>query len=560
MSQQNEAALRPVRGHAPDRVLAAAPERTAFVGAVLVLVVALWSIPRLSFPDGAVHVAMAHLLTVLADGTADPILSRYFALNIQPEPNWFIYPILAGLLKLVGPHSAEKILLTGFAIGLPYAFRYAVTAVRPDNGPLAWYALPFVFAWPMNLGLYNFVCSLPWLFVTLGYALRHWTAMTVARTLVLALLALVTFFAHITSAIVLMLTLGALGVWLLWGEWRVPGASGLRPAAGGAGRLRGTVAAFAAALLPVAALTLLFAARHTGQQVEFGPDLWYRTKMLLYGNPILSHSRWEGIFATPVALLPFAASAILLVRRFRQGDGFRPLDGLLLAAVGVTLFSYVIPNNTSGGGLAVQRIQIYPYLLFMLWLAVAADWTGLRRATMTVSAVATAGLLAINLYYLHLSSRYVAEFEGAVAFLEPGRTFTLLDFTGWNVSPDGAHESFRLNFYGHAQSRFVVDRPLVDLNLYQASTPNFPVKYREEADPYLHIRGTGPNPIAPPPDEFLAVGKRSAIQVDYVLVWGLTPERAALPGSAPLLDQLAEGYEPVQVSEHGWMRIYRRKG
>lgn len=559
MSPPNEAALGLSRSRVPETVLAGVPERTAFGGAVLVLVLALWSIPRLSFPDGAVHVAMAHLLTVLADGSADPVLSRYFELNIQAEPNWFIYPILAVLLKLVGPHVAEKILLTGFVAGFPYAFRYAVTAVRPENGSLAWFALPFVFAWPMTLGLYNFIYSLPWLFLTLGYALRHWTAMTPARTLVLALLALVTFFSHVTSAIVLMLGLAALGVWLLWGEWRVPGSSGLRPEAGSPGRLWLTVAAFAAALLPVVALTLLFAVRHTGQEVEFGPGLWYRTKMLLYGNPILSHTRWEGIFAAPVALLPLVASAIMLVRRWRQG-GIQPLDGLLLAAVGVTLFSYVIPNNTSGGGLAVQRIQIFPYLMFMLWLAATTDWRALRRVTVAVSALATAGLLSINLYYLHLSSRYVAEFEGAAAYLEPGRTFALLDFTGWNVSPDGAHDSFRLNFYGHAQSRFVVDRPLVDLNLYQASTPNFPVKYREEADPYIHIRGTGPNPIAPPPDEFLAVGERSAIRVDYALVWGLTPQRAALPGAAPVLEQLSQGYELVQVSEHGWMRIYRRKG
>ncbi|AWK90100.1 hypothetical protein [Azospirillum thermophilum] len=243
MAQRNEAALDldagPVAGRASKRGLVSARERTLFAGTVLLLVLALWSIPLLSFPDGAVHVAMAHLLTVLGNGTADPILQRYFELNIQTEPNWFIYPILAGLLQIFEPHSAEKVLLTGFIVAFPYSVRYAVTAARPENAPLAWFALPFVYAWPLNLGLYNFIWSLPWLFVTLGYALRRWTDMTPGRTLVVALLALVTYFSHITSAIVLMLTVGALGAWILWCEWRVPGSSGLRReggAAAGCGR------------------------------------------------------------------------------------------------------------------------------------------------------------------------------------------------------------------------------------------------------------------------------------------------------------------------------------
>lgn len=173
---------------------------------------------------------------------------------------------------------------------------------------------------------------------------------------------------------------------------------------------------------PIAAL------RNAGQAVGYGPDPWYGTKMLLYGNPILSHTRWEGVFAVPLALLPFVAAGLLLwCRRWRAVDG----------------------------------------------------------------------LLAINLAYNHLHSRYVAEFATAAAYLEPGGTMLLLDFTGWNHSPDGRHESFRLNFIGHPQSRFVAGRPVVDLNLYQASTPNFPVRYRFLNDPYIHLRGNGAHPEAP---------------------------------------------------------------
>ena len=54
-------------------------------------------------------------------------------------------------------------------------------------------------------------------------------------------------------------------------------------------------------------------------------------------------------------------------------------------------------------------------------------------------------------------------------------------------------------------------------------------------------------------------GTRSAIRVDYVLVWGLTPARAAMDGATLTLDQLDAGYELASVSDHGWMRIYRRR-
>ncbi|CAO3350757.1 GtrA-like protein [Azospirillum palustre] len=546
--------------------LGAAPSKSReailFAGAVSLLVLALWSIPRLSFGDGGVHVAMAHLLTVLAADTADPILSQYFMLNLHSEPNWFIYPILAALLQVFDPYTAEKILLTGYVIGLPYAFRYAVTAVNPRNAPLSWYALPFVFSWPLNLGLYNFIFSLVWLFVALGYALHHWTTMTPRRTLAMTLLGLVTYFSHLTAAVVLCLSLGGFGMWVLWSERRHPGSSGLRTSGKPeANRLWVPFAAFAAAILPIVALTLLFILRNTGQKVEFGPDLWYRTKMLVYGNVILSHTRWEGAFALPVALLPFATAALFLFRR-RQGRMAAQngaLNGMLAGALLVLLFSYAIPNSTSGGGLAVQRIQIFPYLLLMLWLAVATDWSALRRATVAVAGTATAGLLAINMVHNHQNSRYLAEFDSVAQQLEPGRTMLLLDFTGWKASPDGLQDSFRLNFVGHPQSRFVASRPLADLNIYQASTPNFPVRYRPDADPYIHLRGNGANPETPPTDEFLMAGTRSTIRVDYVLVWGLTPQRAGMDGARLTLDQLDAGYELAGVSEHGGMRIYRRK-
>src|SRR4029453_850828 len=115
----------------------------------------------------------------------------------------------------VGPRSADKIFLSLYVLALPFAFRYALTAFRPDAGVRMLFVLPFVYNHFLHLGFYNLALSAVPFFVILGFWLRHEDRLDTSATGALALLLTGLYFFHIVT---LLLALAALGVLALAGS------------------------------------------------------------------------------------------------------------------------------------------------------------------------------------------------------------------------------------------------------------------------------------------------------------------------------------------------------
>jgi hypothetical protein len=96
------------------------------------------------------------------------------------------------------------------------------------------------------------------------------------------------------------------------------------------------------------------------------------------------------------------------------------------------------------------------------------------------------------------------------------------------------------------------------LENYEAHTSYFPVRYKDEVDPFDHIGVGGSRPdeglqAQPPNVEFLSYPKR----IDYVLLWQ-APDKPQDARAAAIFQQLDEGYQAVFKSPHGLARLYRR--
>ena len=71
--------------------------------------------------DGPLHLQGAVLL-----GNFGGIYSRYYVLTNFTAPNLSTEYLLAALVKVFTPNSAEKIMLGGYVAALPLTLRYAV--------------------------------------------------------------------------------------------------------------------------------------------------------------------------------------------------------------------------------------------------------------------------------------------------------------------------------------------------------------------------------------------------------------------------------------------------
>lgn len=405
----SDSILQPAAGRAHS------PEPVLFAVTLTVLVAALWRLPWPGFAEDGAALALGRLLAgLMPPETLPPDLSAATLTAEALGPNGLVEPLFALLLAAAPAATAAKLLLSVCVVALPLAMRYAVTAVYPDNAPLGWYALPFLFSAPLGLGYYDLLFSLPLLLLSLGYLLRHWRRLGGGDgawpAAVLAGLGLLTGMTHPLSGVALALMLACFAGWLLFYQDALPRRfkpaeptvrDGTVPAGPAAAKL-------GLALMPLAALLAERIPDWWETLAPPGtPNSWIRLEMLVTGEALLPHARWEVLLTLPVALLPFAGAVMLAKRRWTWRK-LLPRDGLLAGALAVTAAGLVLPAAIAGDAipadaLAVPCLLVFPPLLVVFWLGIITSWKTLRRVIVAVSGIAAVGLLAVTLHHSAVS-------------------------------------------------------------------------------------------------------------------------------------------------------------
>src|SRR5213075_2780033 len=93
-------------------------ERLTFSLLILVHLIPIWAFWYLPTTDGAAHVANAQVMRKIND-PAMPVLKHYYFVSGQPSPNLVGHLVLAGLLYVVPPVIAEKLLVSLYIVLFP---------------------------------------------------------------------------------------------------------------------------------------------------------------------------------------------------------------------------------------------------------------------------------------------------------------------------------------------------------------------------------------------------------------------------------------------------------
>src|SRR4051812_45451002 len=191
-----------------------APRRraTAFAALFWVLVIAhlvpIWGAKYFPSQDGPAHLENAQLLLKWMRGDAGAWRQYYF-INPKPVPNWLGHLALAGLMAVVKPLIAEKILLSAYVVMLACGMRYALRAIDARAQSLALAALPLTYHALLHMGFYNFSFGVAVYLFALGYWIRHREDLT-GKTVPLAGLVMLTYFTHVYALLALWMTFAAL--------------------------------------------------------------------------------------------------------------------------------------------------------------------------------------------------------------------------------------------------------------------------------------------------------------------------------------------------------------
>ena len=160
----------------------------------------LFAVRYLPFPDLPEHVAaMATVARLLPGGGGDPSYVLSFG-----QSQYLLYDLLGAVLtRLIGDAVlANRVLLAILAIAWPYAFRSLVRALGRDER-LALFAPMLFWNRALTIGFLPFVGSVPLALVAMAMLVRHLEKPTRGRSIGLAVLALLLFYAHVSTYVLL---------------------------------------------------------------------------------------------------------------------------------------------------------------------------------------------------------------------------------------------------------------------------------------------------------------------------------------------------------------------
>jgi hypothetical protein len=165
-------------------------------------------IPGFMTQDGPTHLYNAWILAQSL--SPDSTYQHYFQVQWQPLPNWAGHLALAGLLGVVSPATADRVMMSVTVLGFAAALVWLRWRVRGDSGIVGAGVLSAILAlnFPWLLGFYSFLvgcCLFP---ITLGVWWSERDRLAPLRLAGLACLLVLGYFGHLVS---LGLTVAALG-------------------------------------------------------------------------------------------------------------------------------------------------------------------------------------------------------------------------------------------------------------------------------------------------------------------------------------------------------------
>jgi putative flippase GtrA len=545
------------RGAEPPRAALATPQPGAwiataiFAGLVVLHVLPIWLVRYFPTQDGPLHVEN---VLALLHYRGSPLLQHWYVANWGAQPNWLTQGILAGLLHWVGPLTGEKLVLTGYTVLFPLGFRALLPPGR-DGWWAALGAFPFVHAFPFQMGFWNFCYGLALALLAVGFWVRTRGRLGPARWLALALVSVLLFLAHSVAFAGACVAMGVLFSWRL--------ALALARSRGHPARRRAVLRGYglragaaALAVLPGAVLLGTWLLAHWSLASSRIPFLELAAK-LATAYALVSIDRREILLACAVSLVLFVGVVHLALVRATVTRALRPHDGWLLAAVAFAILYFAVPEVIAAGAHVSDRLALFALLSVTAWISTgAAPQIAARRLALALAGIA---VVASGIRYDKQRdlAAYVEEYAAAASVLGPDRV--LLPVA---VSPHGPRDEngrnlgYRVKPLLHATGWIVAQNGGVDLKNSQALTDHCPVRFPDGNNPFLLIAGSLSRMEGEPP----CIDLRAAVkaEVDYVLLYGATPEALASPCGERIAEDLRARYEPVyRSSPTGMLEVWR---
>lgn len=490
--------------------------------------------------DGPCHVANARAMLEMCTHPHEDFYTRFYTLSKDPNPNWLSNILLAALLPFVKGAIAEKILLSGYVMLMVISFRRLLQRFCTHHSVFVLLFLVFVFNNTLAQGFYNFSFSIAFCLLLVNSWLAYLEQNKLLSVCWVFVYMMLTYFSHPVS-----FGYGVLMCYCLLLSYL---ASGLF--VGNIKRLLTKIVVITICTIPFVLFFLTFAdksARHGKIILAFMPERVYELVSFDY---LINYSSSEVFIVKVLGGIFSLLFLSVLVFRFFLKKGFHKYDGLILALLIVFYAFLNMPDKMMGGGFFVMRTGIYLFII-----------TGLCAAYLLPNTIKnTIGYVGFAVFLLLVFVRLPTMITGAnmvqehvaVADLIPERSVLLpLNFNKFGKKNEGELIADKNEVYGHVAQYIGADKKILVLDNYEANTGYFPLDWKSEVNPYIHLnryRGIEGIPPGAGPVQYRQI---TGVNIDYVLLLNYEPSINGHGDFIELKTQLDTAYHETYRSVSG---------
>ena len=341
----------------------------------------LWGFRYFPSQDGPSHVFNSYVFVRYPQVAS---FEQAFTLQVPTAGNLAGHGLAILFLKLGLPVDlCEKLLVTICIAGLAVAFRYAVMGMNSVHPAAAFFVLPFLYNWPLQMGFWSFSLGVPLLLVCIGLCLRYRGGWNGKNTAWLLLTVAAAYACHPIDWAVCGVAVGTMTIGAQW-----------KSLVAGRNRQRSIAQTLIplGVFVPFAIPNLLFAERN--QSVQW--DRFASIRVLLWpiytGTPV---HLFNG--DTRAAKLLFVFFLLISLFKLGQRVGTRRVtyeDFILLVSVALFTVGVASPDRIGEGSYLEVRFLLFGYLAWVLWLGVTLTRRELTIATPIVIALSLWLMLA----------------------------------------------------------------------------------------------------------------------------------------------------------------------
>ncbi len=107
-------------------------------------------------------------------------------------------------------------------------------------------------------------------------------------------------------------------------------------------------------------------------------------------------------------------------------------------------------------------------------------------------------------------------------------------------------------------THLAAERPIVNLDNYEAIVNYFPIEWRPEVSPFLHLSNGNGLENMPPSIAIRGYELKTHVKIDYILMWCFRPDFLKDPDFGTVYSEIMAGYHLVYGSRSRRTMLWQR--